>query len=275
MTTDHLGSPRVTTDQLGAVTARKDYSAFGEETVTTERQSALGYSGADELRKGYTGYEKDNESGLDFAQARYYNSTHGRYTSVDPLTASASIRNPQTFNRYSYVLNSPYKFTDPLGLLPAGVGTASWGYCGAQYGSCEGDYHWGVGSVYVEPPPEPHQENTDEGAAENTTTDAHDGPDQQASEPAATPPAPNAEQNEDSSLDNQSDADAFLFSREDSRNTGRVSVFGAGSDFDDGCNDHGFGPDLSLNEALQVYPEIFFEHCLVRDLFGFHFGHGG
>ncbi len=69
---------------------------------------------SDELRKGYTGYEKDSESGLDFAQARYYSSTHGRYTSVDPLTASASIRDPQTFNRYSYVLNSPYKFTDHL-----------------------------------------------------------------------------------------------------------------------------------------------------------------
>ena len=54
---------------------------------------------------------------MDYAQARYYNSNHGRFTSVDPLTASATIRNPQTFNRYSYVLNSPYKFTDPLGLL--------------------------------------------------------------------------------------------------------------------------------------------------------------
>ncbi|MBX3265738.1 MAG: hypothetical protein KF831_03450 [Acidobacteria bacterium] len=45
----------------------------------------------------------------------YYNAVHVRFTSVDPLTASATIRNPQTFNRYTYVLNSPYKFTDPLG----------------------------------------------------------------------------------------------------------------------------------------------------------------
>ena len=29
------------------------------------------------------------------------------------------MRNPQTFNRYSYALNSPYKFTDPLGLAAA------------------------------------------------------------------------------------------------------------------------------------------------------------
>jgi hypothetical protein len=48
-----------------------------------------------------------------------YNSLHGLFTSVDPLTASVTIRNPQTFNRYSYALNSPYKFTDPLGLIPS------------------------------------------------------------------------------------------------------------------------------------------------------------
>ncbi|MGB7068402.1 MAG: RHS repeat-associated core domain-containing protein, partial [Pyrinomonadaceae bacterium] len=128
LTTDHLGSPRVTTNEDGLVTGRKDYSAFGEESFSSQRTSSLGYTGGGELRKGYTGYEKDSESGLDFAQARYYNSTHGRYTSVDPLTASASIRNPQTFNRYSYVLNSPYKFTDPLGLIPVTTGA-----CG---GSC-------------------------------------------------------------------------------------------------------------------------------------------
>ncbi|QQS32978.1 MAG: RHS repeat-associated core domain-containing protein [Acidobacteriota bacterium] len=141
LTTDHLGSPRVVSDQLGAVKDRKDYSAFGEETISAQRQSALGYTAAgDELRKGYTGYEKDNESGLDFAQARYYNSTHGRYTSIDPLTASASIRNPQTFNRYSYVLNSPYKYTDPLGLLPISWNTSfggGGGFCSASSASCE------------------------------------------------------------------------------------------------------------------------------------------
>ncbi|HRH40125.1 MAG TPA: RHS repeat-associated core domain-containing protein [Pyrinomonadaceae bacterium] len=74
---------------------------------------------SDANRKKYTGYERDIESNLDYAQARYYNSSHGRFTSVDPLTASASIKNPQTFNRYSYGLNSPYKFTDPLGLKAA------------------------------------------------------------------------------------------------------------------------------------------------------------
>ena|GEM_PF-6742091 len=120
LTTDHLGSPRVTTNERGAVVNRRDFMAFGEEAVSVQRvggASGNGYEAAGSTRKDYTGYEKDEESGLEFAQARYYNPTHGRFTSVDPLTASASIRDPQTFNRYSYGLNSPYKFTDPLGLL--------------------------------------------------------------------------------------------------------------------------------------------------------------
>ncbi|MCC6826066.1 MAG: hypothetical protein IT172_10020 [Acidobacteria bacterium] len=119
LTADHLGSPRINTDANGSVTARHDYMPFGEEiftALTAQRTSGVGYSG-DAVRKQFTGYERDNETGLDYAQARYYNNQHGRFTSVDPLAASASIKNPQTFNRYTYALNSPYKFTDPLGLL--------------------------------------------------------------------------------------------------------------------------------------------------------------
>ncbi|HVE56684.1 MAG TPA: RHS repeat-associated core domain-containing protein [Pyrinomonadaceae bacterium] len=122
LTADHLGSPRIITDANGSVTSRRDYMAFGEETSTSQRVASLGYQPANEVRQGYTGYEQDTESGLDFAQARYYNSAHGRFTSVDPLTASANVKNPQTFNRYSYVLNSPYKFTDPLGLISSSTG---------------------------------------------------------------------------------------------------------------------------------------------------------
>ncbi len=140
LTTDHLGSPRVITDQLGAVKDRKDFSAFGEESISAQRSGNAEYTAADQLRKNYTGYEKDTESGLEFAQARYYNPTHGRFTSVDPLTASASIRNPQTFNRYAYVLNSPYKFVDPLGLISETTGA-----CGSR---CPGSGPYVDGSAF-------------------------------------------------------------------------------------------------------------------------------
>lgn len=134
-TADHLGSPRIVTDQNGQVISRHDYRAFGEEVSSSyaNRSATPGYGSDDDIRQQFTGYERDTESGLDYAQARYYNSRHGRFTSADPLTASATIKNPQTFNRYSYVTNSPYKFTDPLGLFGVapggGQGQGLGGFC--------------------------------------------------------------------------------------------------------------------------------------------------
>lgn len=82
------------------------------------------------MRKQFTAYERDIEIGLDFAQARYYNNQHGRFTTVDPLAASAKLANPQTWNRFLYVINNPLKFTDPDGLCPAPtVGPGQVGIC--------------------------------------------------------------------------------------------------------------------------------------------------
>ena len=53
---------------------------------------------------------------MDYAQARYYSNRHGRFTGVDPLLSSAMTENPQTWNRYSYGVNSPLKYTDPSGM---------------------------------------------------------------------------------------------------------------------------------------------------------------
>jgi len=52
-------------------------------------------------------------------RARYYSNQQGRFTSVDPLGASASVLNPQSFNRYSYVNNNPINFVD--GVVPKGI----------------------------------------------------------------------------------------------------------------------------------------------------------
>ena len=125
LTTDHLGSPRIITDQNGKVTSRKDFTAFGEDVISLQRTSGSDGNGYDppRVRQDYTSYQKEEESNLEYAQTRYYNTAHGRFTSVDPLTESGTIRNPQTFNRYTYVINSPYKFVDPLGLtlMDAGI----------------------------------------------------------------------------------------------------------------------------------------------------------
>ncbi len=144
LTTDTLGSPRIITDGGGFLISRHDYMPFGEEVMANigGRTTAQGYQANDGVRQQFTGYERDTESGLDYAQNRYFASKHGRFTSVDPLTASANIKNPQTFNRYTYALNSPYKFTDPLGLSPCGVGTSKTGVgrvCTQEEESGDGD----------------------------------------------------------------------------------------------------------------------------------------
>src|SRR5262249_41972266 len=55
----------------------------------------------------------------DYFLARYYSSTQGRFTSSDPLLSSGRVESPQSWNRYSYVLNNPLAFTDPFGLYEA------------------------------------------------------------------------------------------------------------------------------------------------------------
>ena len=56
------------------------------------------------------------QTGLDYFGARYFSGAQGRFTSPDPAGMFAvSLAHPQTFNRYSYVLNNPLSLTDPYG----------------------------------------------------------------------------------------------------------------------------------------------------------------
>jgi hypothetical protein len=52
---------------------------------------------------------------------RRYNRWHMRFDQPDPYDGSYDMTNPQSFNRYSYVLNDPVNFVDPLGLDPLGA----------------------------------------------------------------------------------------------------------------------------------------------------------
>lgn len=117
-TTDHLGSPRVITDAIGQVTSRRDFLPFGEEVTINvgARSTALKYGSSDDkVRQKFTGYQKDTETSLDFAEARMYDNRFGRFTAVDPLLASGKSANPQTFNRFAYTGNSPVVRSDPDG----------------------------------------------------------------------------------------------------------------------------------------------------------------
>ncbi|HEY9405476.1 MAG TPA: RHS repeat-associated core domain-containing protein [Pyrinomonadaceae bacterium] len=118
LVTDHLGTPRMVVDQTGELDKikRHDYLPFGEELTTQGgRTSDEGFAG-DNVRQQFTGYERDDETALDFAQARYHSPTQGRFTSPDPLMASARAVDPQTWNRYAYCGNNPLNRVDPSGL---------------------------------------------------------------------------------------------------------------------------------------------------------------
>jgi RHS repeat-associated protein len=67
------------------------------------------------VRKQFTGYEKDIESSLHFAESRMYSSTHGRFTSPDDFLNDSDVLNPQSWNLYVYVRNNPLMFVDPTG----------------------------------------------------------------------------------------------------------------------------------------------------------------
>jgi RHS repeat-associated protein len=120
LVTDQLGTPRMTFDKTGALatTKRHDYLPFGEELSGGQgvRSTTPGYGTPDGVRQKFTSKERDVETGLDYFGARYFASTQGRFTSVDPMMASAKLSNPQTMNRYTYVVNNPLRYIDPNGL---------------------------------------------------------------------------------------------------------------------------------------------------------------
>ena len=68
------------------------------------------------LRGSSYGEERDAETGLDYFGARYFSGAQGRFTSPDPIMASARVSNPQSWNRYAYGFNNPLRFTDPTGM---------------------------------------------------------------------------------------------------------------------------------------------------------------
>jgi RHS repeat-associated protein len=106
---DHL-SRRVTSDgtsgsqTYGEKIADSGHFPYGESW----------YESGGTLKLKFTSYERDSESGNDYAIFRFYSSRNGRFCSADPL--AGSIANPQSLNRYAYVQNDPINLVDPLGL---------------------------------------------------------------------------------------------------------------------------------------------------------------
>jgi RHS repeat-associated protein len=103
---DWLGSARLSTTYTDQSVANDTaYAPYGE---------AYGGSSTD---LNFTGQSQDTLSGLYDFLYREYSPVQGRWISPDPSgVAAVDPTNPQSWNRYAYVLNNPLSFVDPTGL---------------------------------------------------------------------------------------------------------------------------------------------------------------
>jgi RHS repeat-associated protein len=99
---DRLGSVETLTDGEGVVVDKRTFDSFGR--VLSESNPSVSF------RYGYTGRERDLESGLDYYRARYYDPANGVFISVDPAGFGAGDT-----NLYRYVGNNSTNATDPSG----------------------------------------------------------------------------------------------------------------------------------------------------------------
>lgn len=106
---DVLGSPVALTAADGSIQARYTYDAWGNVTRT---------EGTSQQPFGFTGYEKDEESGLYYAKNRYYDSTTGRFLREDPYEGDTN--QPITLHPYVYGSANPTLVVDPTGLYGEG-----------------------------------------------------------------------------------------------------------------------------------------------------------
>jgi RHS repeat-associated protein len=108
--TDWLGTTRAQTSSVGTAELTCQSLPFGDPT-------SFPCTSTPATEQFFTGYERDSETGNDYAQARHYANSMGRFLSPDPSGLKyADQMNPQSFNLYSYVRNNPLINTDPTGL---------------------------------------------------------------------------------------------------------------------------------------------------------------
>jgi RHS repeat-associated protein len=103
--TDHLGSMVAITNASGTLISEQRYLPFGQVREDVGTIAATDF--------GYTGQRALPEMGLMDYRARFYDALLMRFIQPDSIVPIPG--NPQTFNRYSYVGNSPINFSDPSG----------------------------------------------------------------------------------------------------------------------------------------------------------------
>ena len=99
---DQVNSVVAVSDHNGKAVQEHSYGPFGE---------TFDSSGTSQNTMKYTGREQDDETGLYYYRARYYDPELGRFISEDPIGFKGGI------NFYAYVGNNPLIGNDPSGLV--------------------------------------------------------------------------------------------------------------------------------------------------------------
>jgi RHS repeat-associated protein len=120
---DALGSIVATTDISGNLKSENIYDEYGN----IEIQSGLSAN-----KFGYTGHQMDQESGLIYFQARYYDPTLGMFISQDPYGGSWDT--PMSLHHYLYAYGNPTVYVDRDGQSATVVGAI-------------GGFFWGFGQM--------------------------------------------------------------------------------------------------------------------------------
>nr|WP_277608381.1 RHS repeat-associated core domain-containing protein [Microbulbifer elongatus] len=117
---DHLGSIEKVTDESGNLILDTAFEPFGARRniewsaeLTKAELDALFQAQGISTRRGFTGHEHLDRTGLIHMNGRVFDPTLGRFLSPDPIVQAPTYS--QNWNRYSYVLNSPLSYTDPTG----------------------------------------------------------------------------------------------------------------------------------------------------------------
>ena len=100
---DHEGSALVVTDENGNKVVDRDFAPFGEKIKTSDREELY----PNETEDGFTGKEFDEETGLYYFNARFYDLEIGRFISEDSVADDPNL--------YLYCGNNPVNFMDPTG----------------------------------------------------------------------------------------------------------------------------------------------------------------
>ncbi|MFE4824124.1 SpvB/TcaC N-terminal domain-containing protein [Streptomyces sp. NPDC056704] len=102
--TDHLGSASLELDDRGDIISYEEYSPYGTTTYRAVRKRT-----ETPKRYRYTGFERDEETGLQLHGARYYACWLGRWLSPDPTGLTDGP------NLYQYAHDSPVTKVDLTG----------------------------------------------------------------------------------------------------------------------------------------------------------------